>query len=120
MSTTTDDRQATSSQSLQTSKTHAKTLKNRKYRLLQKDKRNATKSDQIEKLLTLNKEKSENLEKIERLVREGSAKDERIAELSELLKKSQENVKLLEKITEAYQEDEMLLEFWFDLLKKKL
>ena len=115
MSTNTNDRQATTSQSLQTTQTHAKTLKNRKYRQMQKDKRNATKSDQIEKILTLNRERSENLEKIDRLEREGSEKDEKIAELSVLLKKSQENVKLLEKITEAYKEDEMLLDFWIEL-----
>ena len=55
--------------------TNAKTLKNRKYRKLQKAKKDATKKDQAEKLLKLNNDMYENAEKIKQLSKEGVAKD---------------------------------------------
>ena len=106
MSSTHDDQQNKPETSI-----HAKTLKNRKYRQLQKTKRDATKKNQIEKILELTKENDENAQKMQRLVKEGIEKNERIMELSRLLEAEQEKVKMLEKILEDEKEGEMLLDF---------
>ena len=80
MSSATED-QPTLSTTPDSTQNNAKTRKNRKYRKLQKEKRNATKHDQTQKIISLNTEKVANLEKIERLVKDNLEKDTKLAEV---------------------------------------
>ena len=109
MSSAAED-QPTVSRNPDFTQSNAKTIKNRKYRKLQKEKRNATKQDQAQKIRSLNTEKVANAEKIERLVKDNLEKDKKLAEICGLLKESQDKVKTLENIIKAMQEGEMLLD----------